>query len=333
MRDIAADAGMQVGSIYYHFPSKLELMVAVHDHGIEQLRASVVAAIEGTDDPWARLERACAAHLETLLEGADYYRALIRALPAEADELRDALIRGRDSYEAIFARLIDALPLPSDVDRQGLRLMLLGAVNWSHTWYRKGGKQPTEIAVEFVGLLRRQLEGVQGRPAAPGEAPAWVSRIVDGDRRSIGRAITAVENEAPEMAAVLEAIAPALGRAHVVGITGAPGVGKSTLVNALVAELRTAGRTVGVVAVDPASPKSGGAILGDRVRMGEHGSDPNVFVRSISTRGAVGGLSRAAARVVQGARRRGKRRRPDRDRRRGVRARSTSPGSRTRAWS
>ncbi len=118
------------------------------------------------------------------------------------------------------------------------------------------------------------------------------------DRVAIGRAITAVENDRADAAAVLRAIAGHTGKAHVVGLTGPPGAGKSTLVNAIIGELRSQGRTVAVVAVDPSSPFSGGAILGDRVRMSEHASDPHVFVRSVASRGHLGGLSRTTARVV-----------------------------------
>ncbi len=129
-------------------------------------------------------------------------------------------------------------------------------------------------------------------------SPDWLEKLLDGDRLALSRAITAVENETAEAATVLLAIHPRLGGARVVGFTGAPGVGKSTLVAAYVAELRRRGKSVGVVAVDPSSPLSGGAILGDRVRMGRHGTDAGVFVRSLAARGHLGGLSRTAARVV-----------------------------------
>jgi len=119
-----------------------------------------------------------------------------------------------------------------------------------------------------------------------------------GERVALARAITAVENETAEAAAVLRAIQPHLGHARVHGFTGAPGVGKSTLVDAYITELRQRGLSVGVIAVDPSSPISGGAILGDRVRMTSHGLDPEVFVRSIAARGHLGGLSATTAFVV-----------------------------------
>lgn len=122
--------------------------------------------------------------------------------------------------------------------------------------------------------------------------------ILAGDRRALGRAITAIEDARPEATEILRAIAGRGGDAHVVGITGAPGSGKSTLTSALIGAIRGAGRTVAVVAVDPSSPLLGGAILGDRIRMVEHALDEGVFVRSVAARGHLGGLSRTTAQVV-----------------------------------
>jgi len=129
-------------------------------------------------------------------------------------------------------------------------------------------------------------------------ADYYRDNLLAGNRVALARAITAVENDRADAAAVLQAIYGRVGRAQLVGITGAPGAGKSTLVNAYVRELRAQDKKVGVVAVDPSSPFSGGAILGDRIRMSEHGNDDGVFVRSLASRGHLGGLSRAAARVV-----------------------------------
>jgi len=125
-----------------------------------------------------------------------------------------------------------------------------------------------------------------------------IAPILAGDRRSIARAITAVENDTAAAASLREALAPHVGRAHVVGITGAPGTGKSTLINALLGEWLVRGRRIGVVAVDPSSPVTGGAILGDRVRMGRHGSDDRVFIRSVASRGHLGGVSRGTHRII-----------------------------------
>ncbi|MCP3913274.1 MAG: methylmalonyl Co-A mutase-associated GTPase MeaB [Actinomycetia bacterium] len=132
----------------------------------------------------------------------------------------------------------------------------------------------------------------------PTGAPPLAQRLVGGEPVALARAITAAENETPEGAAILASIQPHLGRALVVGITGPPGAGKSTLTSALITELRRRGHRVAVLAIDPTSPISGGAILGDRIRMSEHSTDPGVFVRSVASRGQLGGLSPTAARVI-----------------------------------
>ncbi|HUR67603.1 MAG TPA: methylmalonyl Co-A mutase-associated GTPase MeaB [Candidatus Thermoplasmatota archaeon] len=119
--------------------------------------------------------------------------------------------------------------------------------------------------------------------------------VLRGDRRSIGRAITVVESRAPEAARLMGALYSRTGRAHVVGITGPPGSGKSTLVDRLIESYRKSGKTVGVVAVDPTSPFTGGALLGDRLRMSARQTDLDVFIRSMATRGHLGGIARATA--------------------------------------
>jgi LAO/AO transport system kinase len=128
--------------------------------------------------------------------------------------------------------------------------------------------------------------------------PSLSDRLVAGDPRAIARAITLIEDERPEGAELVRRIFGRTGRAYLVGITGPPGAGKSTLVDRLTADLRRAGLQVGVVAVDPTSPYTGGAILGDRVRMQAHASDPGVFIRSMATRGHLGGLARATGEVA-----------------------------------
>ena len=138
--------------------------------------------------------------------------------------------------------------------------------------------------------------------AAPGPAPGPIERAgtltdaaVAGDRRALARLLTAIENRTPVAEAALRILYPTVGRAHLVGITGAPGAGKSTVVGALIAEARSRGRTVGVVAVDPSSPITGGALLGDRVRMQAYASDRDVFIRSMASRGHAGGLASTSA--------------------------------------
>lgn len=121
--------------------------------------------------------------------------------------------------------------------------------------------------------------------------PDLLEKARAGDPRSVGRLISLVEDESPLLREVMAGLAPYAGNARIVGITGSPGVGKSTTTNALVTELRGRGRRVGVLAIDPSSPFSGGALLGDRVRMGDHVLDKGVFIRSMASRGHLGGLS------------------------------------------
>jgi LAO/AO transport system kinase len=123
------------------------------------------------------------------------------------------------------------------------------------------------------------------------DVPALVEKASGGDARSVARLISLVEDASPALREVMRLLAPHSGRAHVVGITGSPGVGKSTSTNALVTELRTQGKRVGVLAVDPSSPFSGGALLGDRIRMQDHALDREVYIRSMASRGHLGGLS------------------------------------------
>src|ERR1700730_17625128 len=122
-----------------------------------------------------------------------------------------------------------------------------------------------------------------------------VDRVLAGDPRAIARAISVIEDESPQSAGLVRAIFAHTGRAQLIGVTGPPGAGKSTLVDRLAALSRRAGSTVGVLAVDPTSPYSGGAVLGDRLRMQSHAGDEGVFIRSMATRGHLGGLSRATA--------------------------------------
>jgi LAO/AO transport system kinase len=139
---------------------------------------------------------------------------------------------------------------------------------------------------------------------AAARAAELVAAAVDGDRRALARLLTAVENRSAAGEAALRRLYPMAGKAHLVGITGPPGSGKSTLVAALIGEVRRAGRTVAVIAVDPSSPITGGALLGDRVRMQAHAADDDVFIRSMASRGHAGGLastSTSAAAVLDAA--------------------------------
>ncbi|WP_049576970.1 methylmalonyl Co-A mutase-associated GTPase MeaB [Streptomyces sp. SBT349] len=129
--------------------------------------------------------------------------------------------------------------------------------------------------------------------------PELVAGAREGHPRAVARLISLVEDASPRLREVMAALAPYTGHASVVGLTGAPGVGKSTSTSALVGAYRRAGKRVGVLAVDPSSPFSGGALLGDRIRMGEHAGDPGVYIRSMATRGHLGGLAWAAPQAVR----------------------------------
>jgi len=126
-----------------------------------------------------------------------------------------------------------------------------------------------------------------------------LDRFEHGDKVALARLITLIENHAPERNAVIERVYSKTGHAHIIGITGPPGAGKSTLVNVMIAKYRAMGKQVAVLAIDPSSPFSGGAVLGDRVRMTDHYKDTGVYIRSISSRGSHGGLSRAAREIVK----------------------------------
>ena len=120
------------------------------------------------------------------------------------------------------------------------------------------------------------------------------ARVIKGDIQAAARLITLIEDEAPDALAALESLYPHTGKAYIVGVTGAPGVGKSTLTDILIDVFRKQGKTIGVIAIDPTSALTGGALLGDRIRMQRHAADPAVFIRSLATRGWVGGLAKAA---------------------------------------
>ena len=134
---------------------------------------------------------------------------------------------------------------------------------------------------------------------ADGDPAALVARAREGDARAVARLISLIEDQSPLLGDIARELAPSSGRAHVVGLTGAPGVGKSTTTSALVTAYRASGRRVGVLAVDPSSPFTGGALLGDRIRMQDHAGDDGVFIRSMATRGHLGGLAASTAQAVR----------------------------------
>lgn len=135
-------------------------------------------------------------------------------------------------------------------------------------------------------------------PGANLDIKGWISSLRSGDPRILARAISAVENHTPGWSDLLKTLFPHTGNARVIGLTGAPGAGKSTLVDQLARFYRKQKRTIGIIAVDPTSPYTGGAILGDRIRMQDHFADPGIYIRSMATRGSLGGLARTTADVA-----------------------------------
>ncbi len=155
VREIATSAGILPGSMYYHFSSKEELLGAVHEEGLRKIKDEVTAAIANESEPWARLEAACAAHLEALHESKDYGSVIATEFPRRhAKKLRARMIVQRDEYEEIFRGLIADLPLRRGVSRKYLRLSLIGAMAWSLVWYRAGRDSPKQIARQIVNLFR-----------------------------------------------------------------------------------------------------------------------------------------------------------------------------------
>lgn len=160
IRDIASEVGMLPGSVYYHFPSKEEILLTVHAAGVDHIRRAVAAELEvAPADAWERLEAACAAHLNALLDGTNYAQVVspyfAHVLPAK---LKRRLISQRDEYERLIHELVTNLPLPSQVDQRYFRLALLGALNWALIWYHPGGTTPTAIAHRILDCFRYQLD-------------------------------------------------------------------------------------------------------------------------------------------------------------------------------
>ena len=158
MRDIAKTVGMLSGSIYYHFESKEEMLLAVYEEGERRVAEAVDTAVAGATTPWERIEAACAAHLRALIANRDYTQAMIRTRPHEAGAFAVRIRDLRQDYEMRFRRLIEDLPLPPEIDHHYLRLLLFGALNWSQVWYHSGGDSPEVVARRFVDILRRSLE-------------------------------------------------------------------------------------------------------------------------------------------------------------------------------
>lgn len=159
VRDIAREVGMLPGSLYCHFATKEDLLVAVYVRGVDQICGAVQSAVARRTAPWERLEAACIAHLEAVLRDDDYARVVVRVRPADVPAASRSLVAQRDRYEALWSALVADLPLPRRTDRKALRLMLLGALNGAPGWYRPGGgATPRGIARQFTALLRQGME-------------------------------------------------------------------------------------------------------------------------------------------------------------------------------
>ncbi len=153
MRDIAAAVGILPGSLYHHFPSKEDLFVAVYSFAVAQSLDAVKTAVASRVEPWARLEAACVAHMQGLLDKNRLAAVLVSHLARES--MPEQVFPLRDSYEAVFKDLIAELPLPAGIDLRIFRLGLLGSMNWAITWYRPGGETPASIARKLLNFIRR----------------------------------------------------------------------------------------------------------------------------------------------------------------------------------
>jgi TetR/AcrR family transcriptional regulator, cholesterol catabolism regulator len=158
MREIAKEAGMLAGSVYYHFPSKDDLLVSVYEEGVRLITDRVVEACQGFENAWEKLEAACRAHTEMLLDESDYAQVILKVMPEDVPSGEDRLIACRDAYEALFRKLVDELPLAASVDRTILRLTLIGALNSAKNWYRPGGMKPADVASHMINLLKNPLQ-------------------------------------------------------------------------------------------------------------------------------------------------------------------------------
>jgi len=168
MREVATDVGILAGSIYHHFRSKDDMLVEAYALGVADIIAASERAINGMTNPWARLEAACTAHLEALLAETPFAALMPLDLRQIPEAARIRLIAERDRYERHLIAIVKSLDLAPTVDRQLLRLLLLGALNWTPTWYRARGRTPASIAQAYVrtirhGLHDRRQSGVAAR--------------------------------------------------------------------------------------------------------------------------------------------------------------------------
>lgn len=152
MREVAGRVGMLAGSMYYHFGSKDELLLAVYDEGVRRISKQVREEIKGIKDPRAKLQKALEAHLDALLDGSDYVQVVIRVLPKDAPGVEDRLVALRNEYENIFKNVFDELDMTTE-KKHYLRLFLIGACNWTQVWYHKEGDSPRAIARQLMDCV------------------------------------------------------------------------------------------------------------------------------------------------------------------------------------
>lgn len=158
IRDIVARLDMTPSSFYYHYESKEDVLLAIYERGIAEITEAVEAAVAGQTEPWMRLEAACAAHLEALLESSDYPQVVVRILPQDVPKAAKRMIVLRDQYEALFARLIGEVKLAKGVQAHYFRLVLLSALNTTQNWFKRDGESAKQIAHHIVQLLRASTE-------------------------------------------------------------------------------------------------------------------------------------------------------------------------------
>lgn len=157
MRDVAARVGKTSGALYYYFKSKDEMLAAVHERSKNWSDEIFQNAVTGTEDPWLRLEKACAAHLAVLLDHTDYASVVASALPEGQDTIPEGIIAVRDRHEELYRNLIDELPLTPDRDRKYFRLALWGALNYTQVWFRSEPASIDKLAHEIVKNLRYRM--------------------------------------------------------------------------------------------------------------------------------------------------------------------------------
>lgn len=155
IRDIAERTGLLPGSVYHYFPAKEDLFIAVHREGFRQLIDRVEEIVRSETDPWRRIELACAAHIEAAVGDNSIHKITGTGLfSIHEEKLQRRLKADREHYDQLFRRMVEDLGLPRSMDRSLYRLALLGAVNWARVWYRKGRKNPREVARSIVGIFR-----------------------------------------------------------------------------------------------------------------------------------------------------------------------------------